>query len=134
MAGGFPQRAERMEEGERLSALFELMMEPCIELRKTRHEDDEGGYWYTYDEGVRFDAAIVKDKTLAAKVAEKEGVTAVYTVTTKKEMELEFHEVFRRLSDGAVFRVTGSSEDGKTPPMASFQFAQTSAERWTLPA
>lgn len=114
-------------------ALFDGFMVPCTEIRKTRHDDPQGGFYYTWEDGVPFDAAIVKDKTLAAKVAEKEGVKSIYTVTTKKGLGLDFHEVFRRNSDGAVFRVTALAEDGQTPPMASFQFEQVSAERWELP-
>lgn len=114
-------------------ALFEGFMVPCTEIRKTRHDDPQGGYYYTWEDGVQFDAAIVKDKTLDAKVAEKEGVKSIYTVTTEKGLGLEFHEVFKRNKDGATFRVTADAVDGETPPMASFQFEQVSAERWELP-
>ena len=114
------------------SALYRLMMEPCTEIRRVRHDDEQGGYDYQYEDGVAFDAAIVKDRTLAARVAEKEGVTEVYTVTTPAGVGLDFHELFRRNSDGAVFRVTSSAQDSKPPKAASFSFEQVTAERWTL--
>lgn len=121
-----------MEEGERLSALFQMMMEPCREIRKIRHDDPQGGYYYTWEDGVSFDAAVIKDRTLAARVAEKDGVTEIYTVTTPPGVGLDFHEVFRRESDGATFRVTSNAQDSKPPAVASFRFEQVTAERWTL--
>ena len=101
-------------------------------MQKTRTPDGEGG-WNTYwAEGPSFRAAVVRDTTLNARVAEKEGMTAVYTVTTDKNLPLDFHDVFKRLSDGQVFRVTSDSTDKETPERASFQFHQVSAEEWVL--
>ena len=79
-------------------------------------------------------AAIIKDRSLAARVAEKDGVTAVYTVTTDEGVALDFHEVFRRDKDGVTFRVTSDHTDSKPPRAASFSFEQVTAERWSIPA
>lgn len=131
MADGFRQGAVGLEEGERVS-LFEAFMTPCVEMKKTRTDDPLGGFDIAWTEGVTFRAAVVKNSTLQARIAEKEGVTEVYTVTTEKGVGLDFHEVFKRLSDGAIFRVTSSAQDSKTPEVASFSFEQVSAERWSL--
>ena len=113
--------------------LFEQFFEPCVEIRKTRVDDGQGGYNTQWVDGVTFNAAVIKDKTLAARVAEKQGVTEVYTVTTNVGVGLDFHDVFRRESDGQVFRVTSNARDSQTPKSAAFQFEQVSAERWVLP-
>lgn len=104
----------------------------CTLLEKKRVPDGEGGWTVTWVDGMEFDAAIVLDNSTQARVAEKEGMTSVFTVTTEKNMGLDFHDVFRRNSDGDTFRVTSDSQDIQTPDRASFQFAQVSAEKWNL--
>ena len=113
-------------------ALWEYFMESCIRIDKKTVDDGQGGYDTYWTEGARFRAAVVKNKTLAARVAEKEGVTEVYTITTEPGVKLDFHDVFKRLSDGLVFRVTSNARDSETPDMASFAFEQVHAERWEL--
>jgi len=112
--------------------LIDAFKDRCQLMEKTRVPDGEGGWTTTWTSGPEFDAAIVLDTTLQARVAESEGMTAVYTVTTDKAMPLDFHDVFRRLSDGKTFRVTSDSTDKETPDVASFQFAQVAAEEWSL--
>ena len=101
-------------------------------MDKTSVPDGIGGFTHSWVEGAAFQAAIVKDNTMEARIAEKEGVTEVYTVTVSKTLPLEFHDVFKRVTDGAIFRVTSNVTDSKTPSVASFQFGQVSAERWEL--
>ena len=115
-----------------MAHLFDAFMETCIEMKKTRVDDAVGGYRIEWTEGVEFQAAVNKDRSLQARIAEKEGVTEVYTVTTPKGVGLDFHEVFKRKSDGATFRVTSNAKDSETPKTASFSFEQVTAERWTL--
>lgn len=115
-------------------SLIDEMMEPCVLLDKRSVPDGLGGFSYEWTEGARFSAAIVKDNTLSARVAEKDGVTEVYTVTVHKGSTLQFHDVFRRLIDGVVFRVTSDVRDSETPARASFHIGQVSAERWVIPS
>lgn len=112
--------------------LIDAFMTRCIEMKMNRTPDGLGGFKTSWTEGAEFDAAIVKNDSLAASVAEKQGVTEVYTVTTAAGVGLDYHEVFRRLSDGATFRVTTNSMDTKPPKVASFSFEQVKAERWEL--
>jgi len=112
--------------------LIDAFKEKCTLVEKTRVPDGEGGWTTTWVDGIKFDAAIVMDTTMQARVAEKQGMTAVYTVTTDKGTPLDFHDVFKRESDGKVFRVTSDSTDKQTPDVASFQFAQVTAEEWSL--
>ena len=112
--------------------LYKEAMEPCVMMDKVSVPDGIGGFTHEWTDGAEFLAAIVKDNTMQAKVAEKQGVTEVFTVTVPKTVALDFHDVFKRKSDGAVFRVTSNITDSKTPRVASFQFGQVSAERWVL--
>lgn len=114
--------------------LIDTMKEACTMLDKRTVADGLGGFTTAWTDGAAFDAAIIKDDTMQARVAEKQGVTEVYTVTVDKSLPLAYHDVFRRNSDGATFRVTSNIIDSKTPAVASFQFGQVTAERWDLPS
>ena len=107
-------------------------MARCTMLEKKRIPDGQGGFKTGWADAGPFMAAVVKDNTLAARVAEKQGVTEVYTVTTPTGVGLEFHDVFRRDSDGATFRVTSNAIDSRPPDAATFAFEQVNAERWEL--
>lgn len=112
-------------------SLLDEAMDKCIFLTKTKVPDGYGGYIDTYTDGAEFSAAITFDTSMQARVGEKDGVTSLYTVTTGKEMKLDFHDVFRRLRDGKVFRVTSDGEDKMTPKSASLNMRQCTAEEWT---
>lgn len=113
-------------------ALFEEMREVCTLLEKQRVPDGEGGWNTIWSDGILFEASIVMDSSTTARVAESEGMNSVYTVTVDKNIKLEFHDVFKRMSDGKVFRVTSDYNDKQTPDVATFDFMQVSAEAWAL--
>ena len=113
-------------------SLIDTMMESCTMLDRITVSDGMGGFINTWKDGATFNAAIVKDNSLSARVAEKQGVTEVYTVTVGRGVVLEYHDVFRRESDKAIFRVTSNVTDSETPDVSSFQIGQVSAEKWTL--
>lgn len=113
-------------------SLIDVMMDECVMLDKRTVSDGLGGFTHEWTEGAKFRAAVIKDNTLSARVAEKQGVTEVYTVTVDKGLLLQYHDVFRRISDGAVFRVTSNITDSETPTVATFQIGQVTAERWEL--
>lgn len=113
-------------------SLIDAMKDDMVMMDKITVSDGMGGVIRQWVEGATFKAAVVKDSTLAARVAEKQGVTEVYTVTVDKGIELDFHDVFKRVKDGMVFRVTSNVMDSETPVVASFQIGQVTAERWTL--
>lgn len=114
-------------------SLLEEFMTKCIYMVKTITPDGFGGYVTTYTEGTEFDAAVVLDNSMQARTAEKAGVTAIYTVTTPRSMNLQFHDVFKRKEDKKIFRVTSDGDDKKTPMSASIDMRQVSAEEWELP-
>jgi hypothetical protein len=107
-------------------------MEPVVMLDKQTVPDGYGGFRRQWVDGITFNAAIVLDSSIQAQLAMAQGVTGVYTVTTGKEIDLQFHDVFRR-GDGRVFRVTTNGTDKKTPSSASLNMRQVNAEEWTLP-
>jgi len=111
-------------------SLIDAFKESCVLMEKSRVPDGEGGWIPSWSEGPQFEAAIVLDSSMNARIAEAEGVTALYTVTTDRNVEMEFHDAFRRESDGQVFRITKVNDP--TPGVATFQFNQYQAEAWEL--
>ena len=116
-----------------LLSLLSEAMENCIMLDKTTVADGYGGYQAQWSDGAEFTAAIVLDSSMEARIAERQGVTALYTVTTSKTLNLQYHDVFRRASDGKVFRVTSDGDDKRTPQSAGLDMRQVTAEEWEIP-
>lgn len=114
-------------------SLLDEAFTPCVFINAAKRKDGVGGWITDYTDGEQFDAAIVLDSSTQAKIAEKMGVTALYTVTTGRELTLDYHDIFRRISDGKVFRVTSDGTDKKTPPTAGLNMRQVSAEEYKLP-
>lgn len=114
-------------------SLLTEAMEKCTLYNKVKVDDGYGGYKNAYVDGVVFDAAITFDASMEARRADKEGVTSLYTVTTSKGMNLNYHDAFRRNRDGKIFRVTSDGDDKFTPQSASLDMRQVTAEEWELP-
>lgn len=114
-------------------SLLKEQMVKCTLLNKQTAPDGYGGYTQTWADGAEFEAAIVFDTSIQARVAQKEGVSSVYTVTTSKAMTLEYHDVFRRNDDRKIFRVTSDGDDKFTPASATLNMRQVTAEEWSLP-
>lgn len=114
-------------------SLLDSMMEPCTMLDRVTASDGVFGYTSTWQPGATFKATIIKASTVEARLAEKLGVTEVYTVVTAKGFGLAYHDVFRRDADGLVFRVTGNQRDSEAPERSTVKIGKVTAERWDLP-
>ena len=121
-----------MAKGERVMSLLTQAMEDVILLDKQSEPDGEGGFITSWVESVVFKAAISFDTSMESRIAERQGVSSRYTVTTNKNAKLEYHDIVRRLRDGKVFRITSDGDDKQTPSSASLQFLQVTAEEWVL--
>ena len=114
-------------------SLLSEAMETCTFLNKQTVDDGYGGYRNTWVNGASFLAAIVFDTSIESRIAEAQGVSSRYTVTTSRALTLEYHDVFRRQRDGKIFRVTSDGDDKYTPKSASLDMRQVTAEEWSLP-
>ena len=114
-------------------SLIDKSMDDVVMLEKKRTPDGEGGFTTAFVEGAGFVAAITFDTSMAARVAEAQGVTSRYTITTRKNVALEYHDVFKRLSDGKIFRVTSDGDDKVSPASSSLNMRVVTAEEWRLP-
>ena len=107
--------------------------EDFVELEKTVTPDGLGGYIVDWRESTEFKAAITFNSSMQAKIAAAMGVKSLYTVTTRKDYVLYYHDVIKRLSDGKIFRITSDGDDSYTPPSARLNMRQVTAEEWAIP-
>lgn len=115
-----------------MSLLSEAYEKVVMMIDKVTVSDGRGGFNTQWKDGAEFNAAIVFDSSMQSRVAEKQGVTALYTVTTNRSINLQYHDIFRRVRDGKIFRVTSDGDDKLTPPSATLDMRQVSAEEWEL--
>lgn len=113
-------------------SLLDEAFEDCIILDKTTVKDGYGGVVTRYVEGAQIGAAIVFDSSLAARTASVEGVKDLYTVTTRRNVVLQFHDVIKRLKDGKILRITTDGKDKETPQSAGLDMRVVNAEEFTI--
>lgn len=115
-------------------SLLEEAMDECRFLDKTRVPDGYGGVKIHWSNGAQFPAAITFDTSMQSRIAGAQGVSSRYTVTTRKDLTLEYHDVFKRIRDGKIFRVTSDGDDKATPASATLNMRQVTAEEWEIPS
>ena len=113
-------------------SLLTAAMEPFVLMDKTSVPDGYGGITRKWIDGAGFKAAAVLDTSIQARVGAVQGVTSLYTISTTRAVNLEYHDVFRRLSDGKIFRATSDGDDKHTPASTDLDMRQVSAEEFKL--
>ena len=113
-------------------SLLSAAMEPFVYMDRTTEKDEYGSIKTTWREGAGIDAAAVYDTSVEARIAGVQGVTSLYTITTSRAINLQYHDVLKRISDGKIFRVTSDGDDKKTPSPAYLDMRQVTAEEWEL--
>lgn len=111
-------------------SLFNRMMVPCVFMVPERTPDGSGGNKTNWIEGKALEAAIIRDSSTEAKIADASGTVEKYTITVSRSVLLEYHAVIKRLSDGKIFRIT--SDSVKAPDCTALDIAQATAEGWKL--
>lgn len=79
-------------------------------------------------------AAIAKESSPEQQIAEKQGISEAFTVVVEDSFTLDYHDVFKRTRDNAIFRVTSRTQDSTAHPASTVRIAKVTAERWVLPA
>ena len=112
--------------------LIDCMMVPCVFMEKKQEPDGSGGYMTTWEDGKPLRAAIIRDTSTEARIAEAAGTVEMYTVTVSRSVHLKYHAVIKRLSDGKTFRITSDNAESTTPICTALDIAQSTAEAWRL--
>lgn len=95
-------------------------------------DDGYGGTKTVWSDGATIQGAMVHNTDLETKIAEVLSSKNLYTLTVRKDTELDYHTVLRRNSDNKIFRLISNSDDNKTPNSALLNMKQYSAEEWVL--
>lgn len=113
-------------------SLLEQAYEDYTLLDKVRTADGYGGFTTAWTESATIKGAMVFNSSIEGRKAEAMGVSSVYTLTTKKNVVLEYHDVIRRERDQKIFRVTSDGDDLYTPKSAGLNMRQVTCEEWDL--
>ena len=132
MAKHIRGKAETVQE-DQIVSLLEKAYEDFTVINGIPTSDGRGGVYTTWVDGVTFQGAMPYDSSVQMKIAQAMGVTALYTLTVNKNVELNYHAVFRRKKDNKTFRTTSNSDDKKTPEEATLNMRQYEVEEWTIP-
>lgn len=114
-------------------SLLSEAMESFVIMDKQTSADGYGGVKTIWTDGAEIKAACVYNSSVEARVGVIQGLTSLYTIITKKNINLQYHDIVRRLSDGKIFRITSDGDDNKTPASATLNMRNVSAEEYVLP-
>lgn len=115
-------------------SLLDDFKRPCVLMEKVRAPDGEGGFDWVWTEGAEFFNYQALDQSLQARIAEKQGVTSLYTALVDANFPIVFDDYYKDMQSGQVYRVTSKPEEKKAPESASFALKFFTAERAVLPA
>lgn len=114
-------------------SLMDSFASDCVILTRTITKDGYGGYVVSWVEGISFPASFEYMASPEIIVAEKQGMARTYKVYIDKQLNFEYHDVFRRISDGQTFRVTNTGTDRNTPDTSALDKRLIEVEKWVLP-
>jgi head-tail adaptor len=117
---------------EEVMSLMDDYVASCVKLVRESTADGEGGFSTVWKDGNSFQAVITLNSSAEVTKAEKKSEASTYIVTVTRSLDLNYHDVFKRLTDGKVFRVTSDGTDKKTPERATLDMRQVTAEEWEL--
>jgi SPP1 family predicted phage head-tail adaptor len=120
------------------AALYMSLMDEyaseCVLLEKRLVQDPAGGYTSVWTQGAQFSASWEYVSAPEVTVAEQQGVERTYRIYVDKTLDLDFHEAFRRLDNGQVYRVTNPGTDRMTPAFSRLNKRLIEVEKWKLPS
>ena len=112
--------------------LLDEAYEEFVYMNKAVVDDPRGGTKTTWTEGATIEGALVNDNDPEIRVALSAGVKGLYTLITRKNVMLEYHDVLKRKKNGKIFLITSDGEDNETPESASLNMRAVSCEEWSL--
>lgn len=113
-------------------SLLDEAMEQYIIINQIKVPDGYGGTTDAWSDGPKIKGAMVFNTSQEARTGQALGVKSLYTFTTQKNVNLQYHNVIKRLRDGKIFRVTSDGDDSFTPASASLNMRQVTCEEWEL--
>ena len=97
-------------------------------MTKSTEQDGYGGVTTTWTEGAAIKAGFVRNNSTEARIAEKNGVKAIWTIVHSDLLDFWQNDCIKRDKTGELFRITGNSRDMETPAVSEMKFRQVGAE------
>lgn len=116
-----------------MKTLMDEYNDRCVLLIKSIQKDGVGGYRSVWADGIEFDAAWEYRSAPEITVAEQQGVERTYGIYVDKTLELEYHDAFRRVGNGQIYRVVNPGTDRMTPTTSRINRRLVEVEKWKLP-
>lgn len=113
-------------------SLLDDFARTCVLMEKKRVPDGAGGYMVQWEEGAEFTNYQALDTSMEARIAEKEGVTSLYSALVDKDFPIEYNDVFKDTETGQTYRVTSNPEEKVAPRSSTLPLKYFTAERWAL--
>lgn len=98
-----------------MSSLLDDFARECVLIEKTRQPDGEGGYMTVYTEGASFKNYQAINQSMEARIAEKQGVTSIYSGMVDVDFPIEYNDLYRDKETGFIYRVTSNPDERKAP-------------------
>lgn len=114
-------------------SLMDSFASDCVALTRAIEKDGYGGYTSRWTDGITFSASFEYSASPEMIIAEKQGTARTYKMYVDKRLNLEYHDAFRRVSDGQTFRVTNTGEGRYTPESSTLDKRLVEIEKWVLP-
>ena len=113
--------------------LLDEMKVACVRLIAEETPDGLGGRTVTWREGAAFEVALVPKRAGEGAEAQKRVSAARYVALTDPASALSYGDVFRRVADGATFRVAAACPEARTSETSCLDCAWAECERWEMP-
>ena len=85
-----------------------------------------------WEEGAEFTNYQALDTSMEARIAEKQGVTSLYSALVDRDFPIEHNDVFKDTETGQTYRVTSNPEEKVAPRSSTLPLKYFTAERWAL--
>lgn len=112
--------------------LLEAAFEPLTIINKLDVADGYGGTETVWIDGAEIQGALDFQNSNMVRIAQSLGSNVTYHLIVKKNVDLDFHTVFKN-SEGRTFRILSNSDDNKTPEGAGLNMRIYDVEEFKLP-
>ena len=116
-----------------LSPMMESMAHECVLLIKSDTPDGEGGAVAAWTDGAAFKTYPAPDRSMKARIAEKDGLTSVYTILVPQDAPVSFGDYYRDNTSDEIFHITSDPGEKYTPAISALNLKMFTAEKAALP-
>lgn len=99
-------------------------------LNKISQSDGLGGIEFVYIDGVSFKGVITRESNIQTRIAEREGLKAIYTLSTSKNIQIDFGDLIK--CENKVYKVVSIKNELQTPSFSSLDLQQYELEKYEI--